>query len=189
MVEKWERLKSSKLADYRIMQVRQDAVRSPRTGKVHDFFVLEMSEWINIIPITPEGKVVMIHQFRHGSGEVSLEIPGGLVEGDDDLPADAARRELVEETGYDADELIFLGKVAPNPALQNNQCHSFLALGARPVGKQKLDEGEDIQVEEIDLGQIPSLIGAGRLNHGLVVVAFYFLEQWRKQNPDLAFPP
>ena len=169
---------------FRVLRVRQDTVRSPRTNAVHDFFVLEMDPWINIIAITPQRKVVMIHQYRHGTEEVSLEIPGGLVEGDDASMAEAAHRELIEETGYDAEEMVFLGKVKPNPALQDNQCHSFLALGAHPIGAQNLDAGEDILVEEIPLEEIPGLIAAGRINHGLVVAAFYFLEQYEKGHPE-----
>lgn len=184
MVEDWEKLGSRALADYRVLRVRQDTVRSPRTNAVHDFFVLEMDPWINIIAITPQRKVVMIHQYRHGTEEVSLEIPGGLVEGDDASMAEAAHRELIEETGYDAEEMVFLGKVKPNPALQDNQCHSFLALGAHPIGAQNLDAGEDILVEEIPLEEIPGLIAAGRINHGLVVAAFYFLEQYEKGHPE-----
>jgi len=182
MVETWERVESHRLADHRVLRVRQDVSRLPRTGEVHEFCVLEMPEWVNIIALTPEDRVVMIRQYRHGTGEIGLEIPGGAVDEDDVYPAEAARRELVEETGYEAEQILPLGKVAPNPALQNNRCHSFLALGARPVRKQRLDEGEDIEVEEIDLGTIPDLIGSGVISHGLVVVAFYFWEQYRTQN-------
>ena len=185
MVEKWEKLESRRLARYPFMQVRQDRVRSPRTGEVHDFYVLEMRPWINVVPLTPEGKVVMIHQYRHGLGEIGLEIPGGIAEGEDASLSEAARRELLEETGYDAGELIFLGKIAPNPAIQDNWCHTFLALGARRVRGQNLDPGEDIRVEEIDLTEIPALIEAGRINHGLIVIAFCFLDRFLKQRTDL----
>jgi len=185
MVKDWERLESRHLADYRVFQVRQDVARSPRTDQVHDIFLLQMETWINVIAVTSEGKVVMIHQYRHGTEEIALEIPGGVVEASDRSMAAAASRELLEETGYEAQEMIFLGRVAPNPALQNNWCYSFLALGAFPVGQQRLDEGEDIEVEEIELERIPRLIRAGRVNHGLVVVAFYFLDQYRREHPDV----
>jgi ADP-ribose pyrophosphatase len=185
MIAAWERLESRRLAEVRILSLRQDRVRSPRTGEVHDFYVLEMAEWINVVALTPAAKVVMIHQYRHGTGEVGLEIPGGVVEKEDHFLVAAARRELVEETGYDADEVLPLGQVAPNPALQNNRCHTFLALGARPAGAQRLDAGEDILVEEIELERIPDLIGSGRIHHGLVVAAFYHLEQYLRHNPGL----
>jgi 8-oxo-dGTP pyrophosphatase MutT (NUDIX family) len=183
MVEKWERLESRKLAEYSIAGVRQDRSRSPRTGAAHDFLVLELAEWINVVPLTAQGKVVLIRQYRHGTGEVGLEIPGGAVDPGED-PGEAARRELGEETGYEAKKIVAIGQVAPNPAIQNNRCHSFLALGARPGRVQRLDAGEDIAVEEIDLERIPALIRSGAINHGLVVVAFYFLEQYRKENPE-----
>lgn len=185
MVRDWEKVESRPLADYRVFQVRQDWARSPRTGAVHDFYVMEMRPWVNIIALTPQEKVVMIHQYRHGTEAVGLEIPGGVVDPDDASPAVAARRELIEETGYEPAEVIAIGKVAPNPAIQDNWCHSFLALGARPTGVQGLDAGEDIVVEEVALGEIPGLIGSGRVNHGLVVVAFYFLEQYRRAHPGV----
>jgi len=185
MVRDWEKVEECRLADYRVFQVRQDRARSPRTGAVHDFYVLEMGAWVNIIALTPHQKVVMIHQYRHGTEAVGLEIPGGVVEADDASPGVAARRELVEETGYEPAEVIPIGKVAPNPAVQDNWCHSFLALGARPTAEQGLDAGEDIEVEEVDLEEIPRLIGTGCVNHGLVVAAFYFLEQYRKAHPGL----
>ena len=142
--------------------------------------ILELSDWVNIVALTPENKVVMIRQYRHGTKETGLEIPGGVVEGDDASMAVAARRELVEETGYEPEEMVFLGKVAPNPALQDNWCHSFLARGARPVREQALDAGEDIEVVEVGLEEISALIASGQINHGLVVVAFYFFEQYER---------
>ena len=182
MVMDWEKLESRRLADFGLVQVRQDVVRSPRTGATHEMLVLEMRDWVNIIALTPERKVVMVRQYRHGTAETGLEIPGGVVEGDDASMGVAARRELVEETGYEPDEMVFLGRVAPNPAMQDNWCHSFLARGARPVREQALDAGEDIEVVEVGLEEIPALIGSGQINHGLVVVAFYFFEQYEREH-------
>ena len=93
MVERWEKISGKLLADHRILRVRQDRSRSPRTGAGDDFIVLEMANWINIVPVTEEGRVVMIRQYRHGTGEVGLEIPGGVIDAGED-PLIAARREL-----------------------------------------------------------------------------------------------
>ena len=93
MVHEWPRLESEELSDYRVFRVRRDRRRSPRTGESHDFYVLEMPEWINILAVTPEGGVVLIHQYRHGTARVSLEIPGGVIDPGDASPAEAARRE------------------------------------------------------------------------------------------------
>lgn len=184
MVEDWKKLDSQHMADYRIFTVRQDKRLSPRTGREHAFFILDTGDWINVIPVTPQGKVVLIHQFRHGTGQVTIEIPGGMVDEDDGDPAVAAQRELLEETGYTAEEIIHIGSVEPNPAFLNNQCHTYLALGARWVQSPQFDGAEDIAVEEVDLAEIPELIRNGRIAHALVVAAFYHYERYRDNLPD-----
>lgn len=180
MIDHWEKLKSTQQEHYRVFDVRQDRARSPETGDEHDFYVIESSDWVNVIPLTPEGQVVCVRQYRHGIEEITLEVPGGIVDPGDADPAEAARREMHEETGYTAEEIIPLGAVAPNPAIQNNRCHSYLALGARPAGDQRLDGAEEIEVVQVDLDDVPHLITSGRINHALVVVAFYLLDQYRR---------
>ena len=188
-IEDWEKIDSQEVVDCKILRVRRDRSRSPRTGAVHDFHILEMPDWINVVPVTPEGNVVLIRQFRHGMEETKLEIPGGAVEAEEADPIEAARRELLEETGYAADTFVPLGSVAPNPAIQNNRCSSFLAVNAVPAGGQQLDDGEDIGVEEVPFSSIPELIRDGIINHGLVVVAFYLLERYLKTNPLSVLEP
>ena len=169
------------VGDYRIFRLRRDHVRSPHNGREFRFYVLETPEWINVIPLTPEGKVVLIRQYRPGTEEVSLEIPGGMVDDEDGDPAATARRELLEETGYAAGEMIPIGRVAPNPAIMDNQCHIFLARDARPVAEPQFDGAEYIELELVDLDEIPGLITGGRITHALVVAAFYYFEQFRRQ--------
>ena len=182
MVEHWPMLESEELGDYRVFRIRQDTRRSPRTGEVHDFYVLEMPEWINIIALTPDEKVLVIRQYRHGTEQMSLEIPGGMADPGDGSLVDAARRELVEETGYEAEEVIAIGRVAANPAIQNNHCHTFLAMGVRKVAEPRLDAAEDIAVEEVALDEVPDLIASGQIDHALVVAGFYWLELYRRRN-------
>ncbi|MCP4428991.1 MAG: NUDIX hydrolase [Chloroflexi bacterium] len=179
MVQQWKKLASEKLADYRIFSIWQDKRLSPRTGREHQFFVLDSNDWINVIPLTAAGKVVLIHQFRHGTGEVTIEIPGGIVDGEDGDPAVAARRELLEETGYEADDIIHIGTVAPNPAFLNNQCHTYLATNARWTQPPQFDGAEDIAVEEVALADVAELIGNGRITHALVVAAFYHFDRYQ----------
>jgi ADP-ribose pyrophosphatase len=183
MVEKWEKLTSKPLADYRIFRLRQDTSRSPRTGQSHTFFVLDSPDWINVIPLTPEGKVVFVHQFRHGIEEVTLEIPGGLVDPEDHSPEETVRRELLEETGYEADEVIHIGTVTANPAFLNNKLYTYLALGARQTQRPQLDGSEDIAVEEIDISAVPGLISSGHITHSLVVVAFSHYDRYMANEP------
>ena len=172
MIEPWEKLDSQYLGDFRIFRIRQDTSRSPRTGAAHRFFVLESPDWVNVIPLTPEGNVIMIRQYRHGTEDVTLEVPGGMVDAADADPSVSAARELREETGYEVEEIVHLGSVAPNPAFLNNQCHSYLALGVQPVHEVALDGAEDIAFEEIPLSAIPDLIRTGAITHSLTCLLY-----------------
>jgi len=169
----WKVVSSTWDRSYRVFSLRTDRAVSPRTGRAHRFFILESSSWVNIIPLTPNQEVVMVRQYRHGTQDVTLEIPGGLVE-NTDTPEAAAKRELLEETGYRASETIFLGAVHPNPAIQNNQCYTFLARDVVPAaGGQQQEEREDIEVLLRPIQQIPQLIRVGEITHSLVLAAFY----------------
>jgi 8-oxo-dGTP pyrophosphatase MutT (NUDIX family) len=174
----WPRLESQVLGDYRVFRLRQDTRVSPRTGQEHNFFVLETGDWVNVVPVTPESEVVLIRQFRHGIAEITLEIPGGMVDGDES-PVSSARRELLEETGYESEEMIHIGTVTPNPAILNNRCHTFLALNARRVAQPSMDGSEDIRVEVVNAADVPRLITTGQISHALVIAAFYFYDQFR----------
>ncbi|WP_028322137.1 NUDIX hydrolase [Desulfatiglans anilini] len=176
----WEVLSSILDRSYRVFSIRTDRARSPRTAKAHDFFVLESSAWVNIIPLTSNGEVVLIRQYRHGIRDVTLEIPGGLVEAGD-TPETAALRELREETGYHAGKAVELGTVHPNPAIQNNICYTYLANDVIPAGHQEQDDKEDIQVLLKPIEEVPALIRQGAITHALVLAAFYryFMEYKR----------
>jgi 8-oxo-dGTP pyrophosphatase MutT (NUDIX family) len=114
----------------------------------------------------------MIQQYRHGSKNITLEIPGGLV--DDESPENAALRELLEETGYQGDNVTYLGATNPNPAIFNNLCHTFLVRNVKKVSETNLDDNEDIEVTLKPIEEIPSLIADGSINHALVIIAFHF---------------
>lgn len=184
MVKNWQKTDSQKRGRFRVFDVREDTAVSPRTGKSHNFFILEADNWANIIPVTQEGNVVLIHQYRHGTERIEVEIPGGVIDATDVSPLIAAEREMIEETGYTAEKIIPIGEVAPNPAILDNRCYSFLALGAKQQHIPTFDTSEDIVVEEVSLDQIPALIQTGQISHALVIAAFYFLEQYRQQEPN-----
>lgn len=179
MVRTWPTLSSSPIGDYRIFRLRQDRCVSPRTGAAHDFVVLEAPDWVNVVALTPDEQVVLIRQYRFGAAEVTLEIPGGMIDSGE-TPEEAARRELLEETGYAAKRLIALGAIAPNPAILNNRCYTFLAQDCRAVSVPQQDEKEDIAVEQRPLAEVAALLASGEISHALVAVAFQRLDLWRR---------
>jgi 8-oxo-dGTP pyrophosphatase MutT (NUDIX family) len=175
----WHVQSSAVVADCRIFKVRKDVTVSPRTGAAHEVFVLEQPNWVNIIPLTPDEQVVMVEQWRHGTRSVHLETPGGLMEQGEN-PEQSARRELLEETGYEAGEIVRLGTVHPNPAIQNNIQHYILAKDCRKITEPKLDHAEDINVRLVPLVDVTRMIQAGEITHGIVIGGFYWLWQYRE---------
>ena len=178
----WKLIQSRTERRFPIFNLRIDRACSPRTAVEHDFYVLEAADWVNVIPLTSGGEVVLVRQYRHGLRDLCLEIPGGIVEASDS-PQGAAHRELFEETGYQAEEMIPLDYVYPNPAFLDNRCHTFLARDVTLKGRQAQDEKEDIEVILKPLKEIPALIREGHIRHSLVVAAFYryFIES---HSPD-----
>ena len=168
---------SEQIADCRVFTVHKKLSRRETAGKdrTHDFYVFDSGDWVNIIPVTENREVLMIEQYRHGTENFTLEIPGGTVDSDDPSPVYAAERELLEETGYIAQKWIPLGQSHPNPAIQGNLCHTFLALNVRQIEIPEFAGTEDIAVRLLPLDDVPDLIRSGTITHALVMVAFYWL--------------
>jgi ADP-ribose pyrophosphatase len=175
MIKPWKILNSNIDADYKVFKARTDHAVSPRTKRAGEFYTLQSNDWVNIVPLTEDRRVVMIKQYRHGSRKVTLEIPGGLVDEAD--PKEAAKRELLEETGYAGSSVSLLGSTNPNPALFDNTCYTYLVEHAEKVKEISLDIHEDIEVELVPLTSVPPLLRDGTINHALVIVAFHFFFQ------------
>ena len=173
MIKPWRCVRSNTPESFRVFSVRTDTAFSPRTGLEHDFYIIESSDWVNVIPVTSDRQVVMIRQYRHGSREVTLEIPGGLVD-PGDTPRDAASRELLEETGYTSDDWTKIGEVNPNPALFGNRCYTYLAQNVKRTRPPSFDQTEDIEELLLPLQDIPGMIRKGEIDHAIVIAAFSF---------------
>lgn len=172
---RWDIIKSDIVYRCGIFALRRDQSRSQGTGQTHDFHVLEAGDWVNIVPLTRDRRVVMVRQFRHGIRDLTLEVPAGLIDDTDAAPADAALRELREETGYAGQRIAPLGVVHPNPAIMNNRCHMFVAYNVERVGAPQWDTTEELAVETIALDEVPALIRRGSVSNALTVVAFHLL--------------
>jgi 8-oxo-dGTP pyrophosphatase MutT (NUDIX family) len=140
------------------------------------FYRLVCPDWVNVIPLTPDHRVAFVRQFRHGVGADTLEVPGGQMDPGDATPLQAARRELLEESGFAGETWELLGWVHPNPAILVNRCHSFLVRDARPVSPIRNDHDERTEVELVPLEEVPRLILDGTITHALVLNAFHFLQ-------------
>ncbi len=178
MIAPWATISSERLADYRVFSVRRLVRRSPRTGREHDFFVLDAPDWVNVIAITTAGEMVMVEQFRHGTESVDLEIPGGVIDPHDASPVEAAVRELREETGYVGGPARLIGSVRPNPAILSNTCHTVLVENCRCEGKVELDHAEDVATRLIPARQAAGLVADRTIRHSLVVAAIFDYELW-----------
>jgi ADP-ribose pyrophosphatase len=181
-VKSWKLIDSEYLLKRPGVAVRVDRVET-KNGQVFEPYVIESGTWVNVIALTEKREVVLIRQYRHAVGQILLELPAGLVDEGDSSPLAGAQRELLEETGYAGKRFIEIGHVYPNPATHTNLIYSYLALDARLVGEQNLEETEDIEVQLLPWEQVLSLAKSGGLPQALHVCAVFFAQDYLEKNP------
>lgn len=163
-----------------VMNLMTSRVHCDRTGIEKNFFKLDFPRWVNIVACTHKNEIILIRQYRFGTDRIELEIPGGAVN-DGEPPLEAGLRELLEETGYAGDNGRIIGKVCPNPALQDNFCYTVLVENVKKVAEPALDEMEDIEVLTMPEDDVFALIKEGSINHGLVMNGLMFYAIARKR--------
>jgi ADP-ribose pyrophosphatase len=164
---KWRRLRDERVGSYRVFDVNRVELEDGAGKSRGDAFIMRCREWCNVVAITPADEIVLIWQYRFGTDALSLEIPGGVVDAGE-APDHAALRELREETGYEAERLDPLLVVEPNPAIQDNRCHTFLALGARRTVATQFDAMEELETVLLPVSRIEELLDGGQVTHSLV---------------------
>jgi ADP-ribose pyrophosphatase len=170
MPTEWELLRSERGPEYRIFKIRVDDIRNPRNGKILPAVILEAPDWVDVVAMTPETRIVAVKQYRFGIQKMSLEVPAGLVD-PGETPLQAAQRELAEETGYTAREWRPLGWSYAGPAFLTNRAHHFLALDARKTGSPHPEEGEDLECRELTLEAIRKAIRDEEMRNVMTLAA------------------
>ncbi|HTJ79982.1 MAG TPA: NUDIX hydrolase [Rariglobus sp.] len=175
---RWEKGNARLLVRTRVFDVQGVGYRHPVRTSEREFVVIDAPDWANVIALTPDHRLVLVNQFRFGIDAFSLEIPGGVIERGED-PVAAALRELEEETGFTGSSARLLGRVNPNPAIQNNACHLILVEGAVRTAAQAWDTDEEIAVSTLPVDDVYALAQAGRITHSLVLNALLlFAPRW-----------
>ncbi len=168
-------------ADCKVFRVHKERCHHPLDHRAGDFFVLHSGDWVLALPVTEDGRLVMVRQYRFGVRALSTEAPGGVIDPGED-PVVAAARETEEETGFAGGRARLLGTCAPNPAIQRNRCHFVLLEGVRPEGRRAPDEHEEIQVLALSPRAALAQALAEPAQHSLALLALYRLRDVR---PDL----
>lgn len=183
----WRVVARDTVADCRVFRVQKlhsirEAAPDEAVGRrlESDFFCLDSKDFVNVVALTDDDEVILVEQYRHGTAEMTLEVPGGLVDAGED-PIAAGLRELVEETGYGGGRAEILGVCRPNPAIQSNRLTTILVRGAHPVATTAFDEHEECAVHVLPFAEVISRLDSGVIDHALVVVALSYELRRRAQ--------
>ena len=170
----WKVLSSEYLFNDLWFKVRKDRCLTPGGKIVDPYYVYEFPEWVTAVPVTEEGKIVLVRQYRHALGEVCIEIPGGCIDDADKDPQAAIARELLEETGYAFSSFEYLGKISANPSTNSNLMHMFLARGGKLVAPQSLDGNEEIEVDLVTIEELKKLLKDNKIMQAMHVTCMMY---------------
>lgn len=177
-IKKWKLLSSEYLSNQTWFTVRRDRCITDEGKIIDPYFVFEFPEWATAFPLTTDGKVILVKQYRHALGVISIELPGGCIDTTDHNAEAGIRRELLEETGYEFDEVIALGNTSPNPSTNSNLMHMFLMKGGRKVQSQQLDHNEEIEVLEVSVDELKELIQHQKIIQSMHLTTIFYALQF-----------
>jgi len=176
---RWQKLGQVPRLHTRVFDVAGVTYRHPGRGAEREFLVINAPDWVNVVALTADDRLVLVRQFRFGIDDFSLEIPGGVIDAGED-PVAAGLRELREETGFVGAHARLLGSVNPNPAIQANRCHFLFVEQAVKLHDPAWDHDEEIEVTTLPVPEVLALAHSGGIVHGLVLNALMLFEpHWR----------
>lgn len=184
MIKPWKILDSHQTFRDQYLGVRTDKCEREDGHIVPTYHVIQQSPWATIIPLTDKGNVVLVREYRHAAGKVMIGLPGGVSDPGETDWQQVAARELAEETGYEAQSLHAIGACYPNPAIQDNEVHYFLALGCTPSQTQSLDPNEEIEVLEMPYADFLAYEDL-EVQHALHAAGLFYTERYFQKHPDL----
>ena len=177
-LQAWKQVSTEYLVQESWFKLRRDRVLKSNNEIMPSYYVLEYSNWANVFPITTDGKVILVRQYRYGIGQWSLEIPGGIMDPGETNPLEAAKRELLEETGYSCKEIVETAIIAPNPATANNVMYCYLATGCELTHEQSFDEHEELEVILVTMEELKTMLRENKILQSLHTTSmFYALEK------------
>ncbi|MDF9834309.1 ADP-ribose pyrophosphatase [Ereboglobus sp. PH5-5] len=178
---RWEKGADNVITRTSIFDLRATRYTHPSRKTERDFYVVNAPDWVNVVALTPDHRLVLVRQFRFGINDFSLEIPGGVIDPGETDPVAAGLRELREETGYESRDARLLGSIHPNPAFLNNSCHLVFAGQCEKTTGVEWDEDEEIEVSLAPVDQVYEWARTGKITHSLVLDAlFLFAPYWEK---------
>lgn len=181
-MDAWKTIESRYILESPWLNLREDRIEAGAGQVVDPFYVVEYPDWSCVVALTADDHLLLVEQYRHGVERFSLELPAGAVD-EGETPLEAARRELLEETGYEADDWMHLGSCAPEPSKHTNFAHIYLARDLRRAGEQELDSLETIRVHHVSLNKIGLLIDRGAVFHGVHLYALMLARSSRTATP------
>ena len=182
-MENWKIKCSKYLFIDKFLTIRSDSVILDNGSEIENFYVIENPNWVNVIAITEEGKFIIEKQYRHGLKKIGYEICAGMID-EGETPLQAAKRELLEETGYSGGTWVEYCISSPNPSSMNNLNYTYLAMGVKKIAKQNLEETENIEIELMSQEQVIELLETNQIIEGLMQAPLwrYFFESKENNN-------
>jgi 8-oxo-dGTP pyrophosphatase MutT (NUDIX family) len=169
---RWKTLSSKYIYDDRWFRARADSCQFPDGRIIEPYYIVELPDWCNVILVTKDERVILVRQYRYPIDQATYELPGGVIEKNED-PKLAAKREMEEETGYTSDDIEFLMKLSPNPAVNNNTAYFFLVRNAVPTVSTNPDLFEDIDIVSFSKEEIIAFVQENQMPHGVQAGPMY----------------